>query len=672
VRPRHLLAPHSDVQMSEWSGPISASTEQWLESASDGVVIIDETGLIRLVNRQAEAMFGYVRGELEGQSIEVLVPEMAEDLHRGHRGEFFREPVRRPMATGLDIFARRKDGSEFPADVSLSLLETDRGLLVSAAVRDITDRKQIETALRGLDAAARLAAIVESSQDAIVGKTLDGVITSWNAAAQRLYGYTASEIMGHNISELTLPHRSEELAPIIERLRRGEPVQHFDTQRMSKNGEILDLSMAISPIRDATDTIIGASAVARDMTEIRRAERHRRALEAQLHRAQRLESLGQLAGGVAHDFNNLLAGIMNYAGLVAANLRDEMSQRGLVEDDAIALILNDVGQISAVAKRAAALTRQLLIFSRREVLQPETLDLNVLVRDMEELLRRTIGQNVESLQTVLAPELPLILGDRGQIEQVIMNLAVNARDAMPAGGELGIETAVFEVDADDAQIHELKPGTYVRLSVSDTGTGMPADVAARAFEPFFTTKRPGEGTGLGLATVFGIVTQADGYVTIDSEPDVGTTVRVHLPATMATRLDPRPLPDSPIAANSETVLLVEDEEIVRESARRILARYGYTVLAASNADDALAIVRRNAGPIDLLLSDVVMPGRSGKQLSADVIAQRPTIKVLFMSGYSENVIVHKGVIDAGVSLIEKPFSADDLLRKVRDVLDGGV
>ena len=535
-----------------------------------------------------------------------------------------------------------------------------------------TDQKRpkIAASCQSFDATAHMAAIVESSDDAIIGQTLDGVITTWNAGAEHMYGYAPDEIIGHNISELIPGDRIGELVPILERVKHGERVRHYETKRLCRDGSILDVSVTISPIRDATGVVTGASIVARDLTETKRAEADHRELEDRLRQSERLESLGQLAGGVAHDFNNLLAGIMNYACLVADSLQDEMDRRGLSEDDAFATVVRDVGEITKVAKRAAALTRQLLIFSRREIVQPEVLDLNAIVAEMEKLLRTTIPENVE-VRTLLAPDLPLVKADRSQIDQVFMNLAVNARDAMPDGGELEIETATFEVDEQYARLAAINPGTYVRLTVSDTGTGMSREVAARTFEPFFTTKPKGEGTGLGLATVYGIVTQAGGDVTIYSEPGLGTTVRVNLPATSASKSGPRRAkPDVPLSAKGETVLLVEDEEIVREPTRRMLARHGYTVLAAANADEALAIVQGHPDEIDLLLTDVVMPGRSGRELSLDALEHRPTTRVLFMSGYSQDVIVHQGVLEEGVSLIEKPFSADDLLRKVRDVLDG--
>jgi PAS domain S-box-containing protein len=407
-----------------------------------------------------------------------------------------------------------------------------KGLSLTAVA---TDRRLISGDRAAFDANARLAAIVDSSQDAIIGKTLDGVITSWNAGAEHMYGYSQHEIIGRNISMLIPPDRADELGPIIARVGRGEPVQHFRTQRLTKDGRVLEMSIAISPIRDADGVVTGASTVARDITEAMRSRTHEHALEAQLHRAQRLESLGQLAGGVAHDFNNILAGILNYSGMVASSLHEELDRRGLSHDAGLLAIVDDAEQITAAAKRAADLTRQLLIFSRREVVRPQTLDLNEVILEIEALVRSTIGQPVHHITTSLATELPLVTIDRGQIERVIMNLAVNARDAMPGGGELVVETVAVELGIDDAQARGVMPGTFVQLSVSDTGTGMPDEVAAQAFEPFFTTKPAGEGTGLGLATVFGIVTEVGGEVSINSAVGSGTTVRVLLPVALEER-----------------------------------------------------------------------------------------------------------------------------------------
>ena len=381
--------------------PISASTEQLLDSAPDGVLIIDATGRIRLVNQQAVNLFGYDRDELVGQCTQLLVPERLRP-DDGHRAEYYRNPT---IGSGLDIAVRRKDGTEFPVDVSFSLLETDDGRFVYASVRDSSERRKVEARSQSFDVTSQLAAIVDSSDDAIIGKSLDGVVTAWNAAAERMYGYSVDEIIGHNISELMPPGQVDELTPILERVSQGERVEHFETKRVRKDGTILELSVTLSPIRDATGAVTGASTVARDLTEVRKAEAERLELEDRLRQSERLESLGQLAGGVAHDFNNLLAGIMNYAGLVSTCLQDEIARRGLSEDEAFVSVVQDAEEITKVAKRAAALTHQLLIFSRREIVQAEVLDLNAIVVEMETLLRTTIPENVE-LRTLLAPNCP--------------------------------------------------------------------------------------------------------------------------------------------------------------------------------------------------------------------------------------------------------------------------
>ena len=394
-------------------------------------------------------------------------------------------------------------------------------------------------------------------------------------------------------------------------------------------------------------------------------EEARAHLEAQLHQAQRLESIGQLAGGIAHDFNNLLAGIMNYAELVAAGLEGIEGRHGPSPE--VALVQADAGEILTVARRAADLVRQLLIFSRREVTSPVVLDLNDVVLDMEKLLVRTIGEDVD-LQSSLRDGLPRTRIDRGQLEQVLMNLVVNARDAMPDGGRLTLMTSEFHADASYAAAHAVSPGLYVRLTVSDTGHGMPIEVAQRAFEPFFTTKGRDKGTGLGLATVYGIVTQAGGDVSIYSEQGLGTTVRVNLPATTDAVAVGEGAPAVPAEGRGEVILLVEDEEMVREPARRLLAQRGYRVLVAGSADEALEVAA-GAEHLDLLLTDVVMPGLSGKELAELLAERRPGLPVLYMSGYSQDVIAHQGVLEEGVALVEKPFVAHDLLEAVRERLD---
>ena len=655
-----------------------AQFEGLVDSAPDAMVCVDDSGKITLVNSQAERMFGYDRGQLVGQPVEVLVPLPVRLVHPGHRAAYMADAHPRPMGAGLALAARRKDGSEFPVDISLSFLDTEEGMLVSASVRDITDRKKIE---------AKFEALLEAAPDAIVAVDGEGIIRLLNRQAEALFGYAREELIGGQL-DLLVPdgvrgahprHRASYFAnPSTRPMGAG-----LELAARRKDGTEFPVDISLSALGTEDGTLV--SAAVRDITDRKRAEEERglleaqlqqaqrdeeRALlEAQLHQAQRLESVGQLAGGIAHDFNNLLAAIMNYASLVGDGLAELTERAGLADDDGARQLAQDVAEITKVAGRAAQLTHQLLIFSRREVVNPQVLDLNLIVLDMEKLLRRTIGEAVD-LATRLDERLPRTKVDRGQIEQVLMNLAVNARDAMPAGGRLAIETTSFDADEYFARQHGLRPGTYVRLDVSDTGSGMPPDVVARAFEPFFTTKAKGEGTGLGLATVYGIVTQAGGEVVIYSEPGLGTTVKTLFPATDEREAAEQvPGHSAAAAPATETVLLVEDEEIVREPARRILAREGYAVLVASGPEQAVALAESCQGTIQLLLTDVIMPGRSGKELAAELARSRPEMKVLFMSGYSQDVIVHQGVLEEGVNLVEKPFAAQSLLSKVREVLD---
>jgi hypothetical protein len=408
---------------------------------------------------------------------------------------------------------------------------------------------------------------------------------------------------------------------------------------------------------------------AQDRIQVERqgARRDKADLEAQLEQARRLESLGQLAGGVAHDFNNLLAVILNYASFVAEELSDatesDWSQR-------CETARADVGQIQRAAERAATLTHQLLAFARQEVIRPQVLSLNDVVAGVEDMLRRTIGENVH-LVTSLADGLWPVLADPGRLEQVLVNLAVNARDAMPDGGTVTIDTGNVNVDANSvAGGSPARPGRNVRLRVSDTGAGMPPEVAEHAFEPFFTTKSKGAGTGLGLATVFGILSQADGHIQIYSEDEKGTTISITLPVTdeaPAPATEPVPYQRTPAG---ETVLVVEDEEALREVTERIFTRNGYQVVTAADGPEALHIARHHDGEIHLLVTDVVMPHMLGKEVADRIRAIKPEVEVLYMSGYARPVLASQGRLDPGVALVEKPFSETDLLRTAGQLLNG--
>ena len=507
---------------------------------------------------------------------------------------------------------------------------------------------------REFELATRLAAIVESSGDSIVSATLDGVITSWNDAAERMYGYAAGEIIGRSTSLLIPADTVAELMPILKRVRQGERIEHFETRLRRKDGSIIEVSLCDSPIRDASGAVVGISAITRDMTERNRAEAERRALEDRLRQSERLESLGQLAGGIAHDFNNLLAAILNFAAFVAEETADQPAVRA------------DAEQIQAAAQRAARLTRQLLIFSRRETPQLQTLDLNAIVADVHNLLSRSIGAHIE-LRTEPADDLPAIEADRGQAEQVLLSLAINARDAMPQGGTLTIKTSLAELGDGDARLHPgSSPGRYAELAVSDTGTGMSPQTAARIFEPFFTTNPPDQGTGLGLSTVYGIITQAGGHMSVESEEGAGTTFRLYFPATgAATAAAPAAsLPGT--QGNGETVLVVDDEPAVLEVTSRIRRQNGYATLEAATYEEALSLAA--SCDFQLLLTDSVLPRMSGATLAERVAGRRPGLAILYMSGHTEGMPGAQPAPGEEAARIQKPFDQQTLLDTVRAVL----
>jgi signal transduction histidine kinase/ActR/RegA family two-component response regulator len=440
------------------------------------------------------------------------------------------------------------------------------------------------------------------------------------------------------------------LAAILARVQNGGRVEDLETKRRRKDGIVLDVSVSVSPVRDASGVVVGAATVSRDITERNRAEAARRALEDRLHQSERLESLGQLAGGIAHDFNNVLGVIMNYAAFVAEETASQPAVRA------------DVEQIQTAAERAARLTKQLLIFARRDTVTLGPLDLNAIVADIRNLLSRSIGQHI-ALNVEAAADLATILADRGQIEQVLLNLAVNARDAMPQGGTLTIETSPAELEEGSLRLHPpVNPGRYVELAVSDTGTGMGADVVDHIFEPFFTTKPKGQGTGLGLATVYGIVAEAGGTISIHSKEGVGSTFRLLFPAT-----------DSPVPTSSngsktdsrgtgETILVVDDEPAVLQFTSRILRQNGYATLEAATFEEALSLAA--AHDFQLLLTDSVMPRMSGQVLAERIDQLRPGRAVLYMSGHSEVAPNARRVPKEGVPLLQKPFDQKALLERV--------
>jgi two-component system, cell cycle sensor histidine kinase and response regulator CckA len=710
------------------------------------------------VNEAALVQYGYSRKEFLRMTIKDIQPEneipALSDLDSGG-----------VPGTGEPREWRHRKKNGGLIEVAATAYDIDwagrRARLILAM--DISERK------RAQERASQLASIVESSGDAIIGSDLEGIILTWNAGAERVYGYTAAEAIGRPVTMLVAPDRHEEITRILVGLRRGERVEDYETIRLRKGGLRINVSVTVSPVKDASGKIVGVSAIGRDLTERKRAEERfhkafnanpapitiasisdgryidvnesflrltgyrreevigrtslelkfwerpedraklvdllekqasvrdleitfhtksgeqrtaldsadiieidgqkciiafltditeRKNLENQLRQAQKMEAIGRLSGGIAHDFNNLLSVILGYSDDLHEQLVDKPALRRKAEE------------IKKAGRRAATLTRQLLAFSRQQVLNPKVLDLNEVVVDVEKMLQRLIGEDIE-LSVKLDRSLGSVKADQGQIEQVIINLVVNARDAMPTGGRVMIETSNVDLDDDYARKHPpVTPGSYILLAVSDTGTGMDAETQAHIFEPFFTTKDLGKGTGLGLATTYGVVKQSGGFIWVYSELGNGTTFKIYLPRTGKDLRAEKPAVGLVKSLRgTETILLVEDEEALRELTHEMLVTSGYTVLKAESPARALEIVRGFAGPIHLLLSDVVMPGMSGPDLAEILVCQSPETRVLYMSGYTSHSVNLRGLVESEAVTLQKPFTRELLLRQVRNLLE---
>ena len=515
--------------------------------------------------------------------------------------------------------------------------------------RDITERKRAEEALR--ESEERYRDFVENAHDIIYSHDLQGNYTSVNTAGEQITGYTLEETLHLNLSQTVTADCLEKAKEMLARKLAGERVTAYELELLAKNGRRIAVEVNTRLLYEKGQPV-SVQGIARDITE-------RKQLEEQFRQSQKMEAIGQLAGGVAHDFNNLLTVINGYSSLALQRMPDEDPLRENLEE------------ISKAGERAANLTRQLLAFGRKQMLQPVALNLNDVISDLNKMLRRLIGENIK-LTAKFDPALRKIRADPGQIEQVIVNLVVNARDAMPQGGHLTIETANFEVDSEYAGSHiGVGPGSYAMLAVTDSGVGMNEQTKARIFEPFFTTKEKGKGTGLGLSTVYGIVQQSGGNIWVYSEAGTGTSFKIYLPELIEPEREAKAASASAntMLRGTETILLVEDEEVVRGLTQKILEESGYHVLTAGGGDEALQLCSEKKTKIDLLLTDVVMPGASGKEVADRLGDMVPGIKVLFMSGYTDESIVHHGVLDSNVEFIQKPFTPVALSRKVREVLD---
>jgi len=656
-----VVDPRPEGRSSQKAVPETLLSPSILEAIPDAVAAVNRQGIIIQVNSQAETLFAYTRGELIGQSIEILVPERQRGDHHRHREEFHARNKIRRMGSGLDLYGRRRDGSEFPVEISLSPVSIGEETVVLSVIRDISDRRRIEEDLRRAsqeldrrksrelcDSQNRLALIVDSSEDAIIGKTLDGIITHWNKGAEQMYGYSAQEIIGRPITTLCPKDRVDEIPGILERIRHGERTEYFESVRLTKAGRPLNVSISVSPIRDGEGHVVGASAIARNITLQKK-------IEDQLRQSQKMEAVGRLAGGVAHDFNNLL-------GIVTACTE-------LLQSRVDSKSLEYIENIREAAQRGASLTRQMLGFTRKQEAQPQLLDLNERLREVNKLLHPLMGDDVE---IVLLPrsDTAIVEADAGQLDQIVVNLAVNARDAMPHGGKLILETGVYDFDEAFAREHAtMTAGRYVMLAVSDNGIGMDESTRSRIFEPFFTTKEMGKGTGLGLATVYGIVKQSGGDIWVYSEPGRGTTFKIYFPGTeYKLASPPAALPEArPAKHEGITILLVEDDPDMRRLSRRMLEEHGYSVLEADDGKAALESLAANPAQIDVVLTDVVMKGMSGPELVLRLMNSHPGIRVVYMSGYTRELVANQSM-PSGIPLLEKPFTRSSLLRIVDAVL----
>ena len=743
--------------------------DDFFENAAIPLHWVAADGTILRVNQAELDLLGYTRDEYVGRNITEFHQDRSiidDILRRLSAGEVLHDyPVQLRSKTGA-ILHVLIDSSVF--------FENGQFKHTRCFTRDVTRQRDAQ------EATARLAAIVASSTDPIIGKTLEGTITSWNEAAERTFGYTKAEMIGQPIFRLIPEEHQQAERDLLAQIGRGEPVELAETERITKDGRHIHISVSVSPIRDSQDRIIGASSIKRDITERKQAaetlrqsqerlqlalkaarmgtwwwdfasnvltwdkglERlyqldagetvttyeqflekvheddralvkksvteaiqgsggldyefrivlpdkrvrwladqgrvvrdpsgkllhmtgvcldvtERKQVEDRLRQAQRMESVGQLAGGIAHEANNMMSVVLGCADYVLQ--RSDLSEP----------VRQDVEQIWIAANRTAGITQQLLAFSRRQVLQPQVLDLNDVVRSLESILTRTLGES-SSLRMHLSPSLGRVRADPGQLEQVLINLTLNARDAMVEGGRLTIETMNVVLDEGyiaGKPVETLKPGDYAALVVNDTGHGMDRDTSSRVFEPFFTTKGVGQGTGLGLSTVYGIVKQSGGFIWAYSVPGLGTTIKLYFPLVSAVESVAEPPGAAPMAQPDEVVLVVEDEPMVRGIMARTLRESGYAVLEAGDGREALDMMTAVRGEVSLIIADVVMPGLGGRDLAARLAETWPKVPVLFTSGYTGLDVVRRGLLEEGREFIQKPLAPEALVRKVREMVD---
>jgi PAS domain S-box-containing protein len=614
-----------------------------IDQAADAAFWVGSEAEFVYVNEAACTSLGYTREELLGMRLHDIDPIFSIDVWPARW-----EMTRTGKAFKFESLHKTKDGRLIPVEITSNYLEFEGKGYACAFARDISERKRVEAALRSSEERYRV--LFENANDIVFTLDLDGNLTTVNKAAEKITGLRRDELLKLNAGELVIQDPQTPSRTTIEGELLNQGRASFEVRVSAASGSSVTLEVSTRLMyRDGRP--IGVQGIARDISE-------RKNLQDQLRQAQKMEAVGRLAGGVAHDFNNLLTVIHGYSDVILESLEPG------------SLLRRDVEQIKRTISRGSELTNQLLAFSRRQVLLPRVIDLNDVVREMDKMLRRIIEEDIE-LVTLLEPQLLKLKVDPGQMEQVIVNLVINARDAMPEGGRLTIETSNVLLTDEYVRSHlSIPAGPYVALSVSDTGVGMEAEVLSHIFEPFFTTKEVGKGTGLGLSTVYGIVKQSGGDIEVKSEPGKGTCFRIYLLGSQesAVRAE-QPLSGASPRGN-ETILLAEDEDAVRNLVGSSLRRKGYTVLEAIDGIDALDICNRHDGAIDLLLTDVVMPRMGGRELADRVCEIRPSIRVLFVSGYTDGAVVLPGLPHSdSASFLQKPFTTELLARRVREILD---
>jgi PAS domain S-box-containing protein len=625
-----------------------------LESMQESYFEIDLKGNYTFFNDSLCEDHGYSRQELMGMNYKAYTtPETAKRAY-----QFFNEIYRtgRPKRI-LDHEIIRKDGSRRMIDMSVSLMRSPSGEPSGfwGMGRDVTDRIEAEQALKKSE--ERYRTILDTMEEGYFEDDLKGTLTFVNDAACRLMGYDRDELIGMNYRNYSSPETARQMYEVYHRIfESGNPEFMMDYEIIRKDGSVRTHQANAALLRDQAGRPKGFRVLARDITERKRAEDEKAKLEAQLLQAQKMESVGRLAGGVAHDFNNMLSVILGYTELIKLRLEPDNP------------LLHDLMEIERAAGRSKDITAQLLAFSRKQIISPRPMNLNDLISSTQKTLARLIGEDID-LRFYPGEGLWSIRFDLSQMEQILVNLAVNARDAMPHGGKLTIETANILMNEDYCRVHlGSTPGPYVLLAVSDNGSGMDKETLQNVFEPFFTTKEIGKGTGLGLATVYGIIQQNNGFINVYSEQGQGTTFKIYLPRSMDGVEVSEEILQQPVASGSGKVLLVEDDDLMRKMTTDMLETIGYSVLAVGSPLEALSICEEKDARFDLVITDVVMPGMSGRELRDKLGIIRPDIKVLFMSGYTSNVIVHHGVLEEGVHFIQKPFSLNDFARKIQEAM----